>query len=410
MASSTCTIRKRCDANKDEILQDALNNNKEIKKTKDRDKRNIETEESSFNDKVDLDVHVTEIDGIIENSTTGCNNLVNSNVNVRNENERQADLTGNATTTMIPGTIASKKGFSNIPKGNTSDIRKVAGSGCDLWGTQRLELAKIVRDYMQNYNECSRKNEDPTKTTFILRDVCIENGTLLGAWRSGKFIPHDDDFDFAMFIDLLPTGDDEKDACLAVENKSGAPLINSSELDLDIITNGVLPITAKETDVARELRTRFVLEQINAYLDACLEEDGLTERYATRIITSYGDKIEVFEPKYGDFVLPSEFYGDNARFHYVTVDLQPYVGIGGQGKGMKMSDDNQVVYRAPYRANSCPWHALKTVDVIPTDVISLEGEMFPAPRNVEAVLTHMYGYLGHGAVYNKATQKYEKDE
>ena len=31
----------------------------------------------------------------------------------------------------------------------------------------------------------------------------IENGTLLGAWRNGKFIPHDDDFDMVMLIDTL---------------------------------------------------------------------------------------------------------------------------------------------------------------------------------------------------------------
>ena len=285
----------------------------------------------------------------------------------------------------------------DTPEVVSLDIKKVTGTGCDIWGTQRLELAFIVRDYMRNFKNFGRNNEAPEKhATFILRDFCIENGTLLGAWRSGKFIPHDDDFDFALFIDLLPTRENEKDTKSEVKTKSDTP------------TNGILPLTAQERDIARDLRARLVLEQIKAYLDSCLDEDGLSERYATRILTSYCDKIEVFEPKYGDFALVSEFYGEDARFYYVTVDLQPYIGIGGQVKESEQRDYDQVVYRAPYRAKTCPWHALKAQDIMSITDIALEGELFPAPCNVEAVLTHMYGFLGQGAVFNKETQKYEK--
>ena len=68
----------------------------------------------------------------------------------------------------------------------TSDNNfKNPNAGCDKWGTKRLELAIYLRDNILNKF---------TNYWFI------ENGTLLGAWRTSKFIPHDDDFDIAMLI------------------------------------------------------------------------------------------------------------------------------------------------------------------------------------------------------------------
>jgi len=63
---------------------------------------------------------------------------------------------------------------------------KKPNAGCDIYGAQRLKLAAYLRDSVfPNINH----------------PCFIENGTLLGAWRNSKFIPHDDDFDFAMLIE-----------------------------------------------------------------------------------------------------------------------------------------------------------------------------------------------------------------
>ena len=54
------------------------------------------------------------------------------------------------------------------------------------WGALRLELAVYLRDHVL--------------PKLNIR-WAIENGTLLAAYRNGKFIPHDDDFDICLFFD-----------------------------------------------------------------------------------------------------------------------------------------------------------------------------------------------------------------
>lgn len=74
--------------------------------------------------------------------------------------------------------------FINMDSNNIPS-HKNTSSGCDKYGTQRFELAKIVKNILKNTNIV----------------WYIENGTLLGAFRNNSFIKHDDDFDIAILYD-----------------------------------------------------------------------------------------------------------------------------------------------------------------------------------------------------------------
>ncbi|MDD9966455.1 MAG: LicD family protein [Myxococcales bacterium] len=119
--------------------------------------------------------------------------------------------------------------------------------GNTIYGPARLRLALRVRDALNR-----------TGFTWFL-----DAGTLLGAYRNGHVIPHDDDFDLAVYI--------------------------------------------PDFDAARDLPA----------LQAAVR---LGDPYAARIVTSYAHKVEVFDRHSTRFTLPPD-YG-KADFHAVTVDLQ----------------------------------------------------------------------------------------
>ena len=125
---------------------------------------------------------------------------------------------------------------------------KALGVGSDIYGTARLELAKLVKPVL-----------DHTGLTW-----CLDGGTLLGAYRDGKQIPHDDDFDMALY---LP---------------------DFEEADLVTLQTKIAPL--------------------------------LPTPYQVRIVTSYAHKLEVFDSTSSTFMLPAQYQGTD--FHTVTVDIQ----------------------------------------------------------------------------------------
>jgi hypothetical protein len=128
---------------------------------------------------------------------------------------------------------------------------KSIGADMCTWGQKRLQLAVIVRDIL-----------DTTGVTYFL-----DGGTLLGALRCGRFIPHDDDFDFGVY---LPT--------------------------------------------YHALYGRWLQIQLQRLLPA---------PYRCRFVHSYAEKLEIYDPTQGSFTLPGDVY-EGADFHFVTVDIQFY--------------------------------------------------------------------------------------
>lgn len=127
---------------------------------------------------------------------------------------------------------------------------KPKGVGNDLHGEARLELAKLVRDALNRIGAV----------------WYLDAGTLLGAWRSQSLIPHDDDFDTAIY----------------------------------------LPNFSGEEDLF-ELKTEI--------------ERSLPDPYTVRVVTSYAMKVEIFDPSSDCYLLPMPYYR-GADFHTVTVDIQ----------------------------------------------------------------------------------------
>lgn len=214
---------------------------------------------------------------------------------------------------------------------SAADPRKAVGAGCDVWGEKRLALALVVKDILNG------RDSAPLVPWFI------ESGTLLGAWRTGRFIAHDDDFDIGV---CLPDWD-------------------------------TAPTSLEALKV-----------QILALLPA---------PYACRCVSTYCDKLEIYDPSQGQYQLLGEQYG-GADYHYVTVDLQAYTPW----------PENPGTQMAP-RYRAAPGGYQVVVDravLLPIGSIVLEGSEFPSPAKQEQFLTTMYGYLGQGARYCKATGFY----
>lgn len=197
-------------------------------------------------------------------------------------------------------------------------------SGMDKYGEPRMNLAVFLRD------EVLHKLNIPWT---------IENGTLLGAWRNGRFILHDDDFDIAMFYEEDPRP-----------------------------------------------RVSDLLRKIKQLLPA---------PYDARYVSTYANKIEVFDPTYGMYNLLGPKY-NGASYHHCTVDLQFYQRFGER-------------YLSLYHVHP----TIKAVyfkDMYPLTQIELEGEMFQAPNNTEGFLTSLYGSLSPKAKFNTKTGFYEVHE
>ena len=123
-----------------------------------------------------------------------------------------------------------------------------------LYGPKRVAIARAVLKALE-------------KSEF---QIFMESGTLLGAYRNGKMLPHDDDFDYGVYV--------------------------------------------QDEDKLMQL-----LESLKAHLDATLPE-----KYKVRVVSTYSKKVEVYEPEWGKY----PFFENTTDYHNVTVDITAFVDDG----------------------------------------------------------------------------------
>ena len=206
------------------------------------------------------------------------------------------------------------------------------------WKPTQLKLVQEVLDVL--------KTLTPNKTTKFRPVWFISDGSLLGAFRTGKMIDHDYDFDFGIcFVHEDGTVADLKDCKTEVETV-GALLTEVLGKKYLVITNG----------------------------------------------TDYSYKIEVLDESSG--VLPQA--GASQKWYNAMVDIQAWY-----------SPDGKSVTYAYFRDGITDDIIVDVSNVLPLTEIQFESLTFPCPKEPKTVLTAIYGYIGTPAKYNKETKKYE---
>lgn len=201
---------------------------------------------------------------------------------------------------------------------------KVAFSTNDLYGERRLRLGAVVARLLEREG---------------VRNWSLDSGTLLGAWRTGRQIPTDDDIDFLIYLPEY------------------------------------------RVQVLEELRGRLA--------------PHLPEPYRSRVVSTYCEKIEFFDPTDGEYRLHGSIYR-GARFHHVTCDLQVYADRKDDPSIVQMLHDASRHLGIP-----------RSLMVFEGSIV-LDDESFRCVSEVEAFLTCLYGYLGADGVYNPTTKLYNK--
>ena len=182
-------------------------------------------------------------------------------------------------------------------------------------------------------------------SAILKRKTCewfIEKGTLLGAVRSASLIKEDDNFGIAI----------------------------------------ILRCQREEVPEA--------LKEMNEHLSL-----HLPSPYESRVVSGYADKIEVYDPSHGSYILPDPRY-EGADFHHVTVDLQVYLEY-----------ENTIASLYHIYKFASPSHHLD--DVLPFKSVELEEYLFNAPNNYTLFLKKVYGSISENAKYNADTGKYEEN-
>ncbi len=158
--------------------------------------------------------------------------------------------------------------------------------------------------------------------------------------------------------------------------RDGALIENDDDFDLGVLVD--------ESAFSNEW-----LADLHSTLDRGLHSTP----YETRVVDTYAKKVEVFDPAHGAFVLEGDRY-EGSDFHHVTVDVQPFVH---SGLGVTIPHWN---YSGCY---------IPAATFEPFGKITFANMEWPIPLNPMGFLTALYGYIGHGAVFDPISKLYRLD-
>ena len=220
----------------------------------------------------------------------------------------------------------------------TSKNREACCERTQKWKPILLALAHQVHQAMKLYETCP---ESKLQAKWFITD-----GTLLGAYRDGKMIPHDYDFDFGV--------------CFFTEEGNMA--------DLDKCRKEVFK-------VAQHLSSSLD----NSYTILPRADD-------------YACKIEIQKKSSGVLL---EKKGEWFMYN-IHMDLQ-----------MCYTSDQTKFEIAYFRNNYSSHVSLDISNVFPLSEIEFESTTWPCPKHPKTMLEALYGYIGMPAKFNPKTWKYE---
>jgi len=201
-----------------------------------------------------------------------------------------------------------------------------------LYGPSRVQLSLHLKAIF-----------DKLALTWIL-----DSGNLLGAYRNGKMIQHDDDFDFGIYV----------------------PNLNSVHEKMEEYLEGL----------CTDIKKYFLVM-------------GLNNKYQARVITDYAYKVEVFEPAYGKYPFR------DTDFHNVTCDLTLILDYKKEG----LKSDTKYVQIQHYHQKK---FLIKREYLVPLSSIRYENNVYKAPNKVKEYLESNYGYIGENAVFDEKSGLY----
>ena len=216
----------------------------------------------------------------------------------------------------------------------TPETLEVCKERMKEWKPALMELAHQVHEAMLKYEPCPQ--------TKLRAKWFLADGTLLGAYRSGKMIPHDYDFDYGLcFL--------TEDGCVA---------------DLEQCRKEVFKVSKHLTE-------------------------HLDKKYTVMGRDDFACKVELHQESSGVYW---DYRGD---WYNVRMDVQVW-----------FSSDQKKLDVAYFLDNYHQTVDVKVSSVFPLSEIDFESSTWPCPGNTKEFLTEIYGYIGSPAKYDPSTRKY----